>query len=198
MNGAVLCCSPSFSSCAVSTSKETRTSWRRARIRPKCSTASRNCWHIRCSGPFSRNSTTLCLQTVHCPTQRTSDPDTRTRYFPRLLMLEFILGGTKKRHSARRRGSALTCNCARCQLIFTTCSELRNVLYLALSVTSVYEISRGEPLNGFAPNSQEGRVWSLTRTSLNVKVKGQVHHGQKLAFFGPFGSLRAACLVKHL
>jgi len=33
----------------------------------------------------------------------------------------------------------------------------------------------GEPLNGFAPNSQGRRVWSLTRTSLNVrsKVKGQ-------------------------
>jgi len=26
-----------------------------------------------------------------------------------------------------------------------------------------------EPLNGFAPNSQGRRVWSLTRTSLNVK-----------------------------
>jgi len=52
-------------------------------------------------------------------------------------------------------------------------SELRKVLFLALSVTFlfVYEIYQ-EPLNGFAPNSQ-GSVWSLARTSLNVKVKGQ-------------------------
>jgi len=37
---------------------------------------------------------------------------------------------------------------------------------------SAYEISR-EPLNIFAPNSRRKRVWSLVRTSLNVKVKGQ-------------------------
>jgi len=30
-----------------------------------------------------------------------------------------------------------------------------------------------EPLNGFEPNSHERRAWSLARTSLNVKVKGQ-------------------------
>jgi len=36
----------------------------------------------------------------------------------------------------------------------------------------VNQISR-EPLNGFATNSQGRRVWSLARTSLNVKVKGQ-------------------------
>jgi len=36
----------------------------------------------------------------------------------------------------------------------------------------VYEIS-SETLNTFAPNSQRRRVWSLSRTSLNVKVKGQ-------------------------
>jgi len=36
----------------------------------------------------------------------------------------------------------------------------------------VPQISR-EPLNGYAPYSQGGRVWSLARTSLNVKVKGQ-------------------------
>jgi len=28
---------------------------------------------------------------------------------------------------------------------------------------------------GFAPNSQGRRVWSITRTSLNVMVKGQCH-----------------------
>jgi len=41
----------------------------------------------------------------------------------------------------------------------------------------VYEISL-EPLNGFAPNSQGRRVWSLAWASLNVKVKGQGHQGQ--------------------
>jgi len=30
-----------------------------------------------------------------------------------------------------------------------------------------------EPLNGYAPNSQEKRVWSLAQTTLNVKVKDQ-------------------------
>jgi len=48
-------------------------------------------------------------------------------------------------------------------------------------VVVVVEISR-EPLNGFAPNSQGRRVWFLTRMGLNVKVKGQGHHGQKTAF----------------
>ena len=42
----------------------------------------------------------------------------------------------------------------------------------------VHQIYR-EPLNGFAPNSQRRRVWSLARTSLNVKVKGQGHQGQQ-------------------
>jgi len=36
-----------------------------------------------------------------------------------------------------------------------------------------------EPLNGFAPNSQGRRVWTIAPTSLNdVKVKGQSHQGQ--------------------
>jgi len=39
-----------------------------------------------------------------------------------------------------------------------------------------------EPLNEFAPNSHEIRVWSLARASLNVKVN--------------FGGLRAVCLEK--
>jgi len=39
-------------------------------------------------------------------------------------------------------------------------------------------ISR-EPLNGFAPNSQGRRVWFLAQTTLNVKVKGVGHQGQK-------------------
>jgi len=56
----------------------------------------------------------------------------------------------------------------------------------------VYEISR-EPLNGFAPNSQGRRVWSLARMSLNIKVKGQGYHGQ---FQRPAGE--GLCLEKHL
>jgi len=36
----------------------------------------------------------------------------------------------------------------------------------------VNQISR-ERLNGYVPNSQGRHVWSLTQTSLNVKVKGQ-------------------------
>jgi len=48
---------------------------------------------------------------------------------------------------------------------------------VSLCFLFVYEISP-ESLNGFAPNSQERRVWSLARTSLKVKVKIQCHHGQ--------------------
>ena len=75
--------------------------------------------------------------------------------------------------------------------IATARSELRNVLFLPLSVTFlfVYEISR-EPLNGFASNSHGWRVW----TSLNVT-------GDKN---GIFPALSAACVrfmfgkTKHL
>jgi len=75
---------------------------------------------------------------------------------------------------------------------FTACSELRKVLFLALSTTFLfaYEISR-KPLNGFAPNSQVRRAWSPARTSLKVKVKGQGHQGQKRHFISPIGGLRA-------
>jgi len=36
-----------------------------------------------------------------------------------------------------------------------------------------------ERLNGFAPNLQRRRVWSLAGTGLNVKGQGQGHQGQK-------------------
>jgi len=36
----------------------------------------------------------------------------------------------------------------------------------------------GEPLNGFVPNLHGRRVWSLARTSLNVKVNAQGHQVQ--------------------
>ena len=76
----------------------------------------------------------------------------------------------------------------------TARSELRKVLFLVLSVTFlfVYEISR-EPLNRFAPNSHGRRVWSLARTSLNVKVKRQGHQGTKTAF-SALSAARAVCV----
>jgi len=78
--------------------------------------------------------------------------------------------------------------------IVTARSELWKVLFLAPSVCGfflfVYEISR-KPLKEFAPNSHGRRVWSLARTRLKVKVKGQGHQGQKRLFSGPFGGLYA-------
>jgi len=77
-------------------------------------------------------------------------------------------------------------------LVITARNELRRVLFLAPSVTFfMYEISRGS-LNGFAPNSHGRLIWSLVRTSLNVKVKGQRSRspGTKTAFF----ALSAACV----
>jgi len=38
-----------------------------------------------------------------------------------------------------------------------------------------------EWLNGFVPNSQGRRAWSLAQMSLNVKVTGQGHQQQKRA-----------------
>jgi len=70
---------------------------------------------------------------------------------------------------------------------------LRKVLFLAPSVCFflfMYEISL-KPLNRFMPNSHERRVWSLTRTSLKVKIKGQGHQGQKKHF----SALLAVCVV---
>ena len=67
--------------------------------------------------------------------------------------------------------------------------QASKVLFLALSVISyccffysfVTQISR-ERLNGFAPNSQGRRVWSIAGKSLNVKVKSQGHQRQKRAW----------------
>ena len=66
-------------------------------------------------------------------------------------------------------------------LIYCYLPHASKVLFLAMSVTLlvcfvlfVAQIS-GEPLNGFAPNLQGRRVWSLARMSLNVKVIGQGH-----------------------
>ena len=79
--------------------------------------------------------------------------------------------------------------------IITTCSQLWKVLFLASSVCLflfVYEISQ-ELLNRFAPNSHRRCVWSLTHTSLKVKVKGKVTRestGTKTAFL----ALSATCI----
>jgi len=78
--------------------------------------------------------------------------------------------------------------------LFIARSELRKVLFFVSSVCGffLYAISR-EPLNGFAPNSHERRVWSLARrvwrSRSRSKVKGQGHQGQKLHF----PALSAAC-----
>jgi len=58
------------------------------------------------------------------------------------------------------------------------------VLFLGLSVTFLFFFVCEsnmllEWVNRFAPNSQGRRVWSLAWMSLNVKLKGQGHEGQK-------------------
>jgi len=61
----------------------------------------------------------------------------------------------------------------------TACRELRNVLFLALSVTFLFflfvnQISR-KLLTKFALNSHGRCAWSLARWNLNARVKGQGH-----------------------
>jgi len=74
---------------------------------------------------------------------------------------------------------------------FTASSELRNVPFLAPSVCGYLFVYISEPLNGFPPNSHGGRVGSLARTSVKVKVKGQGHHAHKTAF----SALSVACVL---
>jgi len=81
--------------------------------------------------------------------------------------------------------------------VVTAHSELRKVLFLALSVTFFVCVSL-EPLNGFATHSHGRRVWSLDRGSLKVKVKCQGHQRQK-QHFRPFRRPACSlCLVKHI
>ena len=63
----------------------------------------------------------------------------------------------------------------------------------------VNQISR-ERLNGFAPNSQGRRVWSLARRSLNVKVKGQVHQRTKTCceLPSPPAAMERSCLLHDI
>jgi len=106
--------------------------------------------------------------------------------------------------AAVRDAASLHCSSAAAlgQSLITARSELRKVLFLSPSVCffPVYETSR-EPLNGFASNSHGRRVWSLGRTSLKVKVKGQRVRspGTKYVIFWPFRRPACGlCLVKHL
>jgi len=63
-------------------------------------------------------------------------------------------------------------------------------LWLFVWVWTKY--SDQEPPNGFGPNSQGRRVWSVARKCLNFKVIGQRLRSprRKTIFFGPFGGLR--------
>jgi len=45
--------------------------------------------------------------------------------------------------------------------------------------TCMFDNEWQEPRNRFAPNSYGRRVWSFAGMSLNVKVKGHGHQGQK-------------------
>jgi len=78
--------------------------------------------------------------------------------------------------------------------LVTARSELRKVLFLALSVTFlfVYEIYP-EQLYGFAPNSHSIRVWSLAWANLKIKVEGQMSRspGTNKRYFS---ALLAACV----
>jgi len=81
-------------------------------------------------------------------------------------------------------------------MLFTAHSELRKVLFLALSVTFlfVYEISR-EPLNGFAPISQTGKTCLVPRSD---EFECQDRTNKKRHFWPFRRSACGLCLVKHL
>jgi len=76
--------------------------------------------------------------------------------------------------------------------IFTACTELCKILFLAQSVCVFCLCMEylGQPLNEFAPNSQGRRVWCLAWTNMKVRVKGQGHQGQKRHS----SALSAACV----
>ena len=95
-----------------------------------------------------------------------------------------VLARSSAIHSSQSVQCMYFCGCVTLLTwIFTACSELRKVLFWALSVAFLFvsEISR-EPLNRFSPYSRGRRVWSPAQKSLNVKVKGQGHQGQKTGF----------------
>ena len=85
-------------------------------------------------------------------------------------------------------GEYSVCHCPVSFFVFTARSELRKVLFLALSVSFlfVYEIYP-EPLNGFAPNSQEDVFGPSLRVFVKVKDQRSRSPGTKTTFFDPFG-----------
>ena len=72
---------------------------------------------------------------------------------------------------SNNRGVHACCYRMQVRFLFSPVCDLFILFFLFL-----YEIFR-KRLNGFAPNSHGRRIWSLARTSLNVRVKGQSHHG---------------------
>jgi len=86
-------------------------------------------------------------------------------------MPAFLEAGLIKKHKMTSGGKHLY----RLQVRF--CFSAVCDFFVCLFVPPVFV----EPLNGFAPNSQGRRVWTIAPTSLNVKVKGQSHQGQKFA-----------------
>ena len=67
--------------------------------------------------------------------------------------------------------------------VITARRELRKVLFLALPVTFLFvcESNISGTAERICTKVTGRRVWSLARTSFNVKVKGQGHQEQKLA-----------------
>jgi len=74
--------------------------------------------------------------------------------------------------------------------IFTASSELHKVLFLVLWLLCLCTKYLGYRWTDLHQIHREQCVWSLTGTSLNVKVKGQGHYGQKRHFL----ALLAACV----
>jgi len=84
-------------------------------------------------------------------------------------------------------------------IVITALSELRKVLFLALSLTRfVYVWNISGTAERICAKFTGKTCLSLAPTSLNVKVEGQGHQGQQTAFFGHFGSLRAVCVWQNI
>ena len=137
-------------------------------------------WHCSCSSTMLAASSRLSCSTarIHSspPTRTVRDSGWRCRGNP---------PPRKPASSVLSSISLHSVSLLPTRFVVTARSELHKVLFLALSITFlfVYEISP-EPLNGFSPNSHGRRVWSLTQTSLKVKVN--------------FGGLRAVYVWKDI
>jgi len=124
---------------------------------------------------------------------------------PRLILSSLVhRPPTWSRNSRPERAAIAVCDISLHYTFYYRTHALRFCFYHCLWLfLFVYEISR-EPVNGFAPNSQRRRDWSLARISLNVKVNGQCHHGQKTRFSADISGIselicdkltRKTCLV---